>query len=240
LRLAVVGVGLIGGSVALGARERMGVRVSGWDPDPGALASGVVDEVASSLEDAVCDADLVLVATPIEALRPAIGAVLKANERAVVTDAGSVKRGLPEHPRFVGGHPLAGSEHAGAGHARADLFDGAPWFLTRSHEAVEELVRGMGALPHVVDAETHDRWMALTSHLPHVIADVLAEMANAQEEQAASRIHSLRSLPRGPSFRDATRVAGANPPLWRGIREANADFLGEAIEDFTKRLEDRR
>ena len=227
MRLAVVGVGLIGGSVALAARERLGAHVTGWDP--GAVAADVVDREAGSLEDAVRDAAVVVVAAPVGALRAAVDAALAAAPGdAVVTDTGSIKRGLPEgDPRFVGGHPLAGSAHAGAGHARPDLFDGAPWFLTGSDERVEALVRGLGAQPHHVAPDAHDRWMALTSHLPHLIADALADLAAGAQ------------LPTGPSFRDATRVAGANPPLWDEIYAANADFLAEARAAFVSRLEAR-
>lgn len=230
MRLAVLGVGLIGGSAGLAARERLGADVTGWDPDAealgGALGCGALARAAGSVEEAVDGADVVLVAAPVGVLRETIEAALAAaGPDTVVTDTGSVKRGLPGDPRFVGGHPLAGSEHAGVAHAREDLFDGAPWFLTRSEERVEALVTGLGATSHVLDADTHDRWMALTSHLPHLIADALAELAADHD------------LPTGPSFRDVTRVAGANPPLWRDIRAANADHIDAALDAFVARLQ---
>jgi prephenate dehydrogenase len=210
--IAVVGVGLIGGSVALAARERLGASVATYDA---ADADG-------SLEDAVAGADVVVVATPPRVLADSVRAALAAAPGAVVTDTGSVKRGLPEDERFVGGHPLAGGTAPSA-----DLFDGAPWFLTRRHPVVEDLVRGLGAEPHVVDAEAHDRWMALTSHLPHLIADALADLAADGQ------------LPTGPSFASATRVAGQNPALWEDIYAANGDFIAEARAAFVRRLEAR-
>ena len=213
MRLAVVGVGLIGGSVALAARERLGADVRTFDARA---------DAGRSLEAAVQGADVVVVATPPKALAASIDAALAAAPGAVVTDTGSVKRGLPEHERFVGGHPLAGGTAPSAA-----LFDGAPWFLTRRHPVVEDLVTGLGAQPHVVDAEAHDRWMALTSHLPHLIADALADLAAGAD------------LPTGPSFASATRVAGQNPELWEDIYDANGDFIADARTALIARLEAR-
>ncbi len=237
MRLAVIGVGLIGGSVGLAARERAGAHVTGFDPVP---APGVVDVVADSVEAAVAGADLVVVATPVHALPDAVRAAL-AQPGAVVTDVGSTKRALVEavdHPRFVGGHPLAGAETAGAEHARADLFDGATWYLTPTartegvlYERLHRFITDLGARPQAVDPDTHDTVMAAVSHLPHVVANVLVAQAARALDAEGERLPAT-----GPSFRDATRVAGAPTAIWRDIYLANADALGTLLDDTIDRL----
>ncbi len=161
----------------------------------------------------------------------------------MVTDVGSTKRGVVGangDERFVGGHPLAGSEAAGVAHARDDLFDGAVWYLTPTSttsgivlERLHRFVSGLGARPAAIDADTHDRMMAAVSHLPHVVANVLVA-------QAARALGGERLPPTGPSFRDATRVAGANPALWPDIYLANRDALLHAIDDTLARLQAAR
>ena len=137
--MAVLGLGLIGGSIGLAARRRAGARVSGWDPHPEARARalelGAVDEVAPDLARAVTGADAVFVAAPVGAIAQTVQAALQsAGAETVVTDVGSTKRAIVESisdPRFVGGHPLAGLEVAGVEHAREDLFERAIWYLGR-------------------------------------------------------------------------------------------------------------
>ena len=138
MRIAVLGVGLIGGSIGLAARRRAGATVSGFDPDPrvGALAleSGAIDEEAAGIDNAVDGAEVVFVAAPVGQLPEAVlQALAAAGPDCVVTDVGSTKRMLTAasaDERFIGGHPLAGAESAGVTHAREDLFDGATWYLT--------------------------------------------------------------------------------------------------------------
>ncbi len=236
MRVAVIGVGLVGGSVALAARSRLGAHVSGWDFHPAALsqatATGVIDSAARSVEAAVDEADVVFVAAPVDALPDLVAAVLAhAPADCLVTDVGSTKRavvGACVDPRFVGGHPLAGAETSGVEHARADLFAGATWYLTPSSEttpsAVGEaraLVSALGAFPVEIDAVLHDHLMACVSQLPHVFANVLVSQAAALEAEPAL----------GPSFRDATRVAGSNTAIWGDIYMANRDMLSAAIGD---------
>ncbi len=238
MRVAVIGVGLIGGSVSLAARERAGAHVVGFDP---VVTEGVVDEVAPSVEAAVAGADVVVVATPVSTLPDAVRAALGASDGAVVTDVGSTKRALVEavdHPRFVGGHPLAGAETAGAEHARADLFDGATWYLTPTqrtegilYERLHRFLADLGARPQAVDPETHDTVMAAVSHLPHVVANVLVAQAARALDAEGERLPAT-----GPSFRDATRVAGAPTAIWRDIYLANADALGTLLDDTIERL----
>ncbi|MBO9534275.1 MAG: prephenate dehydrogenase/arogenate dehydrogenase family protein [Solirubrobacteraceae bacterium] len=247
MRIALIGVGLIGGSVGLAARERIeGARVVGWDPNrrvlDAAIGLGAIDEVAPTLEAAVAEADLVIVAAPMGTLPQVLQQVLRAApEECAITDVGSVKRPVIDAAagdgRLVAGHPLAGSESSGVQHARADLFDGATWYLVphdRSHgtrfEQVHRVVSQLGARPTTIDAATHDRLMAIVSHLPHVLANVLVE----QVGEASGDDQTVPAT--GPSFRDVTRVAGANPALWAGIYAANGDALAGQLDRVIDRL----
>ncbi len=246
MHIAVVGVGLIGGSVARAARERLGSSVSGFDADANALARGlnlgVIDRAAESVEDAVSGADAVFVAVPIGALVPAIDAALRyASPDCVVTDVGSTKRAVVaaiDDPRFVGGHPLAGAETSGVEHARADLFEDATWYLTPTtetsgvlYERLHRLLYGFGARPCAIDAQTHDRILASVSHLPHVLANVLVASAAGALGEEGERLPAT-----GPSFRDATRVAGAPSDIWTDIYLSNRDALSAEIDATIERL----
>jgi prephenate dehydrogenase len=171
-----------------------------------------------------------------------------AGPMCVVSDVGSTKRALgllAEDERFVGGHPLAGAETAGVEHARADLFDGATWYLTPTqdtsgvlYERLHRLLVSLGAQPSAIDAELHDRLMASFSHLPHVLANLLVAQAGAR---AAGALDAGERLPAaGPSFRDATRVAGANTAIWTDIYISNRDALIAEIEGAIGGLEEFR
>jgi prephenate dehydrogenase len=236
LRLALLGLGLIGGSVGLAARERLGARVVGFDPDPQvrerALALGVVDEAVDD-PARLGPADVALVAAPVHALAPRIAEACAHVTGAVITDVGSTKRALVEaapSERYIGGHPLAGAEVAGVEHARGDLFDGATWYLTPRPqsegillERLHRFVTGLGAVPTVIGHDEHDRLMAAFSHVPHVVANAMVA--------AATRALGEEAIPVvGPSFRDATRVAGANPPLWAGIYDANREAVLDGLD----------
>jgi prephenate dehydrogenase len=246
MRVAILGVGLIGGSIGLAARERAGAHVTGYDPGAGVLDAaarrGAIDDAAGGPAEAVAGADAVFVAAPVGALPAAVRSALDAAPAtAVVTDVGSTKRAVTaavDDPRFIGGHPLAGAETAGVEHARADLFDGATWYLTPSartegvlYERLHRLLADLGARPQALDPATHDRLMAAVSHVPHVLANVLVA-------QAARALHDEgEHLPAtGPCFRDATRVAGAPTAIWRDIYLSNADVLVERIDDTLARL----
>ena len=246
MRVAVLGVGLIGGSIGLAARERADAQVAGYDPNPGALTAaldrGAIDEAAPSVERAVAGADAVFACAPVGVLPALVAdALAHAGDDAVVSDVGSTKRHVSgvDDPRFIGGHPIAGSESAGVGSSRPDLFDGAAWYLTPTersggllYERLHRLVLDFGAQPVAIDAETHDRVLAAVSHLPHVLANVLVAQA------ARARTEEEQPLPAtGPSFRDITRVAGSNTAIWRDIYLANADALIEAIDDAAERLQ---
>ncbi|MET0819311.1 MAG: prephenate dehydrogenase/arogenate dehydrogenase family protein [Solirubrobacteraceae bacterium] len=242
MKVAVVGTGLIGGSIGLAARARLGATVIGVDPAPeAALRVGAID-AAGTLEEALDGAGVAFVAVPVGMLAETVAATLVlAPPACVVTDVGSVKRALVESvddERFVGGHPLAGSEAAGAEHAREDLFDGATWYLTPSPTTgglrIQELHRvlsALGARPAMIDAATHDRVMAAVSHLPHVLANLLVLGAS---DALGGGLAGQAGI--GPSLRDATRVAGANPTLWAQIYAANRDALLAEIDAAAARL----
>jgi prephenate dehydrogenase len=251
LRLGILGVGLIGGSIGLAARARAQAHVSGYDPDPlvcdAALELGAIDARSQDLAGAVHGADVVFVAAPVGALEATVReALAHAGPECLVTDVGSTKRllaGLESDGRFVGGHPLAGAETAGVAHAREDLFDGATWYLTPAagttgllYERLHRLLRTLGALPTAIDPESHDRLMARVSHLPHVLANLLVtQAAGMLGETDRERLPAI-----GPSFRDATRVAGANSAIWTDIYISNRDALIEGIDELLAGLHDVR
>lgn len=256
MRIAVLGVGLIGGSIGLAARRRAGARVCGYDPDEQvlakALALGAIDTAASDIAGAVADADVVFVAAPVGALVETVRTALAgAGPDCVVSDVGSTKRVLADagsDERFIGGHPLAGAETSGVEHAREDLFEGAVWYLTPAanstgvlYERLHRLLTTIGARPAAIDAETHDRLLAAVSHLPHVLANVLAAQAASTLGGDRSEIGQQGRVPAvGPSFRDATRVAGANSAIWTDIYMSNRDALIAAIDAFAAALSDVR
>jgi prephenate dehydrogenase len=245
-RLAIVGTGLIGASVGLAARAAGVEDVRGWDVDPDALrVAGEREAVepAASLEKAVAGAELAVVAAPVAQLPAEVGAVLAASGNGTtVTDVGSTK-GPVTHAvtdsRFIGGHPVCGSHAHGAAHANGELFRGATWFLTpvaatdpERYRLLHGFVASLGAVPVAVDPQAHDRLVALTSHLPHALANLLLNQAGA------SRIDGHEPLAAaGGSLRDMTRVAGANPRIWVDIFLDNAGALGGALAEHRRRVE---
>jgi prephenate dehydrogenase len=248
MRIAVLGVGLIGGSIGLAAREHLeDVEVVGFGRDPGRLRRaaelGAIDGAADSIAAAVGGAELCFACAPVGALPELVRAALDAaGPDCVVSDVGSTKQGLLEmidDERFVGGHPIAGAETAGVEHARADMFQGAVWYLTPLphsggllYERLHRFVVDIGARPVAVDPATHDRLVAVFSHLPHVLANVLASQAAGR---LADHGEALRHV--GPSFRDMTRVAGANTDIWTDIYRANRGAIAEEIAAFRRELE---
>ncbi|HEY2335080.1 MAG TPA: prephenate dehydrogenase/arogenate dehydrogenase family protein [Solirubrobacterales bacterium] len=248
MKIAVLGVGLIGGSIGLAARRRLQAEVTGFDPDAGTLAraidSGAIDRGAGTPADACEGAEVVFCAAPVAGLSELAAAALDAcAEDAVVTDVGSTKRdivaALGADERFIGGHPLAGAETAGVENARDDLFAGARWYLTpkpeRSsgllYDRLQRTVAGLGARVQAIDPEAHDRLMATVSHLPHVVANVLVGQAAAELSRDSERMPEV-----GPSFRDTTRVAGANPAVWGDIFASNREAVAEAVDAVAARL----
>ena len=229
-----MGVGLIGGSVGLAARN------SGWDiigvDKPGvleeAVALGAVDRPSTLKE--VRGVDLLVLAAPISKITSLVAELPPTN--ALVTDVASTKTAIVREAeaqglRFVGGHPMAGSQLSGVANARADLFKGARYFLTptdntdaEAYREVAGFVRSLGAVPTAVDPEKHDLLMAALSHLPHLMAAALLKVASDISPEALSFA--------GPSFQDLTRVGASNPSLWSDILAENAPALGEALGAF--------
>jgi prephenate dehydrogenase len=243
--IAVVGTGLVGTSVALAA-GRTGTRCRGFDADRGVLeraaGRGAVEPV-SSLAEAVADAELVVVAVPVGAAPGVVREVLDAaGPSAVVTDVASTKRPLASiaDPRFVPGHPVAGGATGGPARAAADLFDAATWFLApteatsaESTGLVERFVASLGARAVRTDAAAHDRLLALTSHLPHALANLLMlRVAEAAAEDDAPLAFA------GASLREMTRLAGANAPVWSDIFLGNADEIAAALAGLRSSLDE--
>jgi prephenate dehydrogenase len=253
LRVAILGIGLIGGSIGLAARADEDMYVCGYDPDPRvramALQLGAVDAQASDIAGAVDGADVVFVAAPVGALVETIRTALAhAGADTVVTDVGSTKRTVAkagrEDERFIGGHPLAGAETAGVEHARADLFEGAVWYLTPArgstagvlYERLHRLLTSFGAQPTAIGARAHDHLMATVSHLPHVFANMLVNQAVDLLGSGSGGGGDQRLPALGPSFRDATRVAGANTSIWTDIYMSNREALIRSIDGMMARL----
>lgn len=249
--MAVLGVGLIGGSVGLAARRRLGAHVVGYDPDGDALSRavtlGAIHESADDIAAATTEADYAFVATPVgstvEVARAALAAV---GPDCVVSDVGSTKRHIAREladARFVPGHPLAGAETAGVEGAREDLFDDALWYLTPvgadaapALARMEGLIEQIGATPVVLSPDAHDRLMASVSHLPHVFANVLVAQALRAAPAPTGGGPGTIGLGTNPSFRDATRVAGANTEVWMDIYMSNSDLLAEALDEAIREL----
>src|SRR5215207_933351 len=252
-RVTVVGCGLVGASFAL-ALKRAGACASGagWDRDPGvldeALRLGAVDEVDEAFEGGgVSRSDLVYLATPVgqvvEFLRAGAPHV---RPGAVVTDAGSTKVEVCRAARsqtekswlFVGGHPVAGSHLRGPAHARADLFEGAPYVLTPPEDgsdpaalaALEETLTPLGARVRVTTAAEHDRALARLSHLPQLVSCALA--AATAEGVGEVELPALA----GPGYRDMTRLAASPWGIWRDILATNPGEVADALDALISKL----
>jgi prephenate dehydrogenase len=230
----------------MAARERLGAHVVGWNRSPAALElaleRGAIDEAVASVEQ-IGTADVAIAGVAVDALPAAVRSLCDTLPGAVVTDVGSTKGALVaaiDRANFIGGHPLAGAEATGVAHARADLFEGATWYLTPRaetagvlYERLARFVAGLGAVPTAIAPDDHDRLMAAGSHMPHVVANLL--VAQATEALDGETLPAT-----GPSFRDATRVAGSNPQLWAQIYTANRAALGAQIDDLARRLAEVR
>lgn len=241
-RAAVVGTGLIGASIALALKAR-GWHVTGSDADEGrakeALAHGAIDEVGVDPR-----AEVTFVATPVSSVAAAARAALERGS-GVVTDVGSVKAPIVAavgSPRFIGGHPMAGSEQEGLRGAGAELFEGATWVLTPAADTdptafafVRSVVSSLGADVVAIDPDRHDALVALVSHVPHLVAATLMGMAAEGAEEDAS----LLRLAAG-GFRDMTRIAAGHPGIWPDICTENRAAIVSALDGLLAALGDMR
>ena len=256
-RAAVIGTGLIGGSVGMALR-RLGWLVSGVDKDPAkarrALELGAIDRVGDDPAaaatfiavpaGAVAEVAKVVLAQQDEHHGPSAHAPPGQRAR-FVTDVASVKEGIVSsigHPRFVGGHPMAGSEQEGVDGAVPDLFLGATWVLTpgqhtsgEAYSDVQALVRQFGANPVALEPRRHDELVALVSHTPHLTA---AALMNLAVDAAASDSILLRLAAGG--FRDMTRVAAGHPGMWPDVVVENQDAILSALDRLSASLDQLR
>ena len=243
-KIGIVGLGLIGGSIALKSRElwpaSLVIAVDNKDVLETAMRLHAIDVAADDLV-VLAECDVVILAAPVRQ-NVAVLADLDENVRtpAVVTDTGSTKRDivsaartLPARFTFVGGHPLAGAARGGLEHARADLFQGRPWLLTSRSESLESFIRALGAEPKVVGVDAHDRLLAFLSHLPQLTASALMDIVgDAVGEDGLSLA--------GRGLADTTRLASSPADIWRDIAATNADEIGPALDALIARLQELR
>ncbi len=252
-RIGIVGLGLIGGSLALAARQTwpagLVIGVDSNEVLEQAVARHAIDVAAGDLT-IVREADLVVLAAPvlqnIEILRALPDYI---DKPVLVTDVGGTKRAiveaagaLPRHFTFVGGHPLAGSTHSGIAAARADLFSGRPWVFTPdggegasgpTGEALPRLVQfatALGAVPHAMDAGAHDHLVALISHLPQLASSALMQAVGDAAGQQGLALS-------GRGLIDTTRLAGSPADIWADICASNADEIGPALDTLIELLQ---
>ena len=250
-KIGIVGLGLIGGSIALAAREiwpsSLVIGVDNKDVLETAMRLHAIDVAADDLI-VLAEADVVILAAPARQNIALLGD-LDDNVRqpAIVTDTASTKRavveaarGLPARFTFVGGHPLAGAAKGGLEHARPDLFKGRPWLLTpsgdRSGGAVDKLsafVRALGAEPQIVDPSAHDRLLAFLSHLPQLTASALMQVVGDAVGEKGLALA-------GRGLVDTTRLASSPADIWRDVAATNADELGPALDALIGVLEELR
>ena len=252
-RLAIVGVGLLGGSVAKAARARgLAAEIVGVGRDAGRLEAasrdGVFNRVTTDLVDGMSEAEVVVLGAPVLAILTLLEAVAKASgPETIVTDVGSTKRAIVNaaeglarvHPfHFVGSHPMAGSEQSGYAHARVDLFHGSTVIVTPTDACEPSAVKRVVALWEALgagrvvtlDPDTHDRAVAAISHLPHLAAFALVDAVERFEPGAFT-------LAAG-GFRDTTRIAAADPTMWEEIFLANRDALAAGLAVYRNALDD--
>jgi len=250
-RVAVVGVGLIGGSLARALKQSgFAGEVVGIEPNTAeralALQLGVIDRGEATVEEGVLGADVVVLATPVGPMeRVGLACIAAMDAGAVLTDVGSVKGVILtalEEPalaagiRLIGGHPIAGTEHSGVAASFPELFRGARIILTptpHSDGGAQALVTAMweavGGQVETMEAALHDRILGATSHLPHVIAFSLVEALRRMNDGEGGDLFRFAA----GGFRDFTRIASSNPPMWRDICLANGESVVEMIDRFT-------
>ena len=252
-RVALIGLGLIAGSMSLAMRDAgLAREVVGYARSPETRATareiGLVDHVADSAAEAVADADLVVLAVPVGAMG-AVAAEFAPHLKpgATVTDVGSVKQAvieavaphIPAGVHFVPGHPLAGTEHSGPHSGFAALFRNRWWLLTPpagtdpgAIARLTDLIRAMGANVEEMDAAHHDLVLAVTSHTPHLIAYTMVGVADHLKRVTESEVIKYSAA----GFRDFTRIAASDPTMWRDVFLQNKDAVLDILGRFTEEL----
>ena len=252
-KVTIIGLGLIGGSLAKALREKTSINeIIAVDTDPAALElareQGIINMGLAEPDSTVCSSDIIFICTPVkqaiaylEMLAPKVG------DGTVITDVCSTKgeimeyaEGLEEAPCFIGGHPMAGTERSGYKSSFAHLFENAYYILTPSAHAPQEsvsllsrVIEGIGAIPLVMSADEHDLAAGGISHVPHVLAAALVNLVR-QADEGSGR---MRALAAG-GFRDITRIASSNPGLWESIVLSNKKHVLFLLKQFEKILED--
>ena len=252
-RVTIIGFGLIGSSLARAVRREMrDVRLTGYDADADvrarADALNLFDDITDSAGAAVCDADLVILAVPVQATE-AVAKEIAADlpDEAIVSDVGSVKNrvagwlndNIPHPGRIVPAHPVAGTENSGPDAGFAELFQSRWCILTPADaadpvavERLSEFWRRLGSDVEIMDAAHHDIVLAVTSHLPHLIAYTIVGTASDVEEVTNSEVIKYSA----GGFRDFTRIAASNPTMWRDVFLANKDAVLDVLQRFTEDL----
>jgi prephenate dehydrogenase len=248
--ISILGLGLIGGSIALAVRERWpAARIHGVDRKAvlaHAMGSGAIDRAVDSAADAA-DADLIVLAAPVrQNLKLLAEIAQRLPARTIVTDVGSTKRDIVDAAgamacsSFVGGHPIGGAEQGGFGFARPDLFNHRPWIFTplattpaTALDRLFDFARSVGARPSSMDAAEHDRVMAFLSHLPQLAASALMDVIGSGAGENALRLA-------GRGLVDTTRLASSPPETWRDVCATNADAVGAALDVLIARLTELR
>lgn len=252
VRVALIGTGLIGGSIGLALKARLpSTEVVAYDRDPSAseraVARGAADLIAASPTAAVEDADFIFISTPVSTIPDVAASLVRGlKPGAVLTDVGSTKSRVvlevedltPDGVTFVGGHPMAGTEDEGIDAARPDLFDGAWWILTPTsradtagYKSLHAILATLGARVMALKPAEHDELMAVISHVPQLAATALMNLASERGQAHGG----LLALAAG-GFRDVTRIAASNPAIWLDICAENDLALAEGLQVFADRL----
>jgi len=256
-KISIIGLGLIGGSIGLAINrydkniKRIGLAKSNKTLEK-AISRGLVDEVTDKLDEVVCDTDLVVLATPLSSFKNIVKEILPfLKDNCIITDTGSTKSQvideiieiLPKNIHFIPGHPIAGTEMSGPEAGFTELFDNRWCILTPTKESKHEILEkvknfweNLGAMVEIMDAEHHDKVLAITSHIPHLIAYNIVgtayDLANVTEKEVVKYSAG--------GFRDFTRIAASDPTMWRDIFIYNRDAVLEMLKFFSDDLDNLR
>jgi len=250
-KVLIIGLGLIGGSLAKALRERIGIKnIAAFDNDINALSNalddGIISKVCKSVTDYVSEADIIFLCTPVKTSIEYLKIIAKSvNKNCVITDVCSTKseitnciKSMADPPNFIGGHPMSGSEKAGYAASSSHLFENAYYVLTPISSSgdeclsiMTEIVKRIGAIPIIIDAEEHDKITAAISHVPHIIASALVNMI----EDIDSSDGRMRLLAAG-GFKDITRIASSSPQMWESIILSNKQKISDMLDTFIKYL----